>query len=68
VKGEAAGDVDDPVAQPLGLAAGELAGEQKPLRPGEEVVCDLDDLEPDGLCSNSLKSRLRMPVALSFRM
>ena len=38
VAGEPAGDVEEPVAQPLGLAAGELAVEQEPLRPGEQVL------------------------------
>lgn len=45
---QAAGDVEQPVAQPLRLAAGELGvGEEESLRPAEQVVLgDQDELEP----------------------
>jgi len=46
VAGEPAGDVQEPVAETLRLAAGELAGEQQPLRPGEQVLGDQGELEP----------------------
>ncbi len=50
VAGESGGDVQQPVAQPLGLAAGELAvSEQQPLRPAEQVLADQDELEPGGV-------------------
>ena len=42
-----AGDVHQPVAQTLGLAAGEFAGEQQALGPAEQVVSDPHELEPD---------------------
>ena len=47
--GEAAGDVEQPVAQPLRFAAGEFALEQQPLRPGEQILGDEDELEPGGV-------------------
>src|SRR5687768_2719813 len=47
---EAAGDVQQPVAQALGLAADELgAGEQQPLRPAEQVLADQHQFEPGGV-------------------
>ena len=46
VAGEPAGDVQKPVAQPLRLTAGKLAGEQQPLRPGEQILADQDKFEP----------------------
>jgi hypothetical protein len=42
VKGEAGGDVQQPVAQALGLRFGELAVEQQALGPCEQVVRDRD--------------------------
>ena len=44
VEGEAAGDVKEPVAKALGFAFGELAGQQEALGPGDQVVCEEDDL------------------------
>jgi len=41
--------VDEPVAQALGLCAGELAGEQQRLRPGDQVVGDQHEAEPDAV-------------------
>src|SRR5215218_4522707 len=38
VEGEAAGDVQQPVAQALGFAAGELAVEAEVLGPGDQVL------------------------------
>ncbi len=53
--GEAGGDVEQPVAEPLGLAAGELgAREQETLRPEEQVLADQHELEP---------GRVRLEVA-----
>ena len=49
VAGEPAGDVQQSVAQPFWFAAGELAGEQQPLRPGEQVLGGEDELEPGGV-------------------
>ena len=49
VKGEASGDVQQPVAQALGLAAGELAGQREALGRGEQVVGDQDEREPDAV-------------------
>jgi hypothetical protein len=46
VAGEPAGDVQEPVAETLRLAAGELAGEQQPFCPGEQVLGAEDELEP----------------------
>lgn len=45
--GEASGHVQQPVAQPLRLAAAELAVlEEERLRPGEQVLADEDEFEP----------------------
>ncbi len=49
VEGEPGGGVQEPVAQPLGLAARERAAEQQCLRPGKQVVGDQDEREPDGV-------------------
>ena len=37
------------VAQPFGFAGRELAGERQCLGPGDQVVRDEDELEPDGV-------------------
>ena len=47
--GEPAGDVQEPVAEPFRFAAGELAGEQEALRPGEQVLRAAGELEPGGV-------------------
>src|SRR3990172_7120462 len=53
--GEAGGDVEQPVAEPLRLAAGEVgAREQESLRPEEQVLADQHQLEP---------GRVRLEVA-----
>ncbi len=44
--GEPAGDVQEPVAQPLRLAAGEFAFQEQPLGPGEQILRAEDELEP----------------------
>jgi hypothetical protein len=49
VEGQAGGDVQQPVAQALGFAAGEFVGEQQALGPGDEVVGDQDELQPDAV-------------------
>jgi dipeptidyl aminopeptidase/acylaminoacyl peptidase len=41
------GDVPQPVAQRLGLGAGQLAVQQQGLRPADEVLGGQDQLEPD---------------------
>jgi len=46
VEGEAGGDVQQAVAQALGLDARELAGEQQPLGPADEVVGDQHERQP----------------------
>ena len=46
MKREAAGDGQDPVAQALGLGGGQLAGEQQPLGPDDEVMGEAYDLKP----------------------
>ena len=47
VAGEAGSDVQESVAQALGLAAGELgSNEEQPLRPDEQVLTDQYELEP----------------------
>jgi hypothetical protein len=66
--GEAAGDVEEPVAETLRLAAGELAREQQPLRPGEQVLRDQDELEPGGVRLKARKGRLLRPVSLLQRI
>jgi len=38
VEGQARGDVQQPVAQALGLGLGELCGQQQSLRPADQVV------------------------------
>jgi hypothetical protein len=47
VEGEAGGDVQQLVAQAFGFGVGELAGQEQPLGPADEVVRERDDLEPD---------------------
>ena len=49
VAGEAAGDVQEPVAQPFRFAAGKLAAEQQPLCPGEQVLGAEREFEPGGV-------------------
>src|SRR5271154_1242576 len=49
MEGEETGDVKDSVAQPLGLTAGEVSGEEESLHPDVEIVCELHDLEPDAV-------------------
>jgi len=44
VEGEATGDVQEAVAKAFWFAAGELAGEQQALCPGDQVVREEDDL------------------------
>ena len=44
---EAGGDVQDPVAQALGFGFGEVSGQEEALRPGDQVVRDSDQGEPD---------------------
>jgi hypothetical protein len=46
---QARGDVQDAVAQALGLAAGEYTIEQQTLCPGEEVVRDADEHQLDAV-------------------
>jgi hypothetical protein len=49
VKGQAIGDVQQPVAQALGLAARQIAGQQQALGPDEQVVRDADEHQPDAV-------------------
>lgn len=49
VEGQARGDVQQAVAQALGLGAREVAGQQEGLRPGEQVVGDEHQLQPDAV-------------------
>ncbi len=49
VKGQARGDVQQPVAQAFGLAACKLPGEQQPLGPDDQVVRDADEHQPDAV-------------------
>jgi hypothetical protein len=46
--------VQQPVAQALGLAARELAGQQQPLGPDEQVVRDPDEHQPDAVVLKGL--------------
>src|SRR5437870_3740612 len=39
--------MEESVAQALGLGVGEFAGQQQPLGPGDQVVSETDELEPD---------------------
>jgi len=47
--GDPGGDVQQPVAQCLGFAAGELAVEQGGLGPGDQVGGQQGELEPGGV-------------------
>ena len=47
VEREAGGDVQQSVAQAFGFGVGELAGEQQPLGPDDQVVREAHDLQPD---------------------
>ena len=63
--GEAAGDVEQPVAQPFRLAAGELAlGEEEPLRPASRSCPIKTSSSQAAFGWNSRKGRLRRPASL----
>jgi hypothetical protein len=47
VEGQACGEVQQPVAQALGLAARELIGQQQALGPDDQVARDARDRQPD---------------------
>jgi hypothetical protein len=49
VEGQTPGGVQQPVAQRLGLADGEVIVEREPLGPGGEVLGDQRDLKPHGV-------------------
>jgi hypothetical protein len=54
VKGQPRSDVQQPVAQAFGLGFGELAGQQQPLCPDDQVVRESHDLELSALVSDGL--------------
>jgi transposase InsO family protein len=68
VKGKARGDVQQPVAQALGLAARELAGQTPAVGSRAGGHARSDEHQPDAVCSKSRKGMLRRPVSLSLRM
>ncbi len=66
VPAEAASYVEQPVAEPLGLAPGKLGvGQQQPLRPDEEVLADQDELEPDGVGLKVTEGQVAKPALLA---
>ena len=64
MEGEAGGDVQEPVAQALGLAALELAGEEQSLGPGDQVVREADDLKPDAVVLEVAKRQISVAGVL----
>ena len=64
VKCEAAGDVQQPVAQPLRLGLGKLAVEQQRLGPDDQVVREHDDLQPHLVERERLERELRQAGVL----
>jgi len=52
----------------FGLPAAGFCNQGEHRHPGEEVECDLDDLQPDPVLGVSCRGRLRSPVARAFRM
>jgi hypothetical protein len=64
VEGQAAGGVQQPVAQRLGLADGEFAVEGERLCPGGEVLGDQRDLDPDGVVIEAAEGEVLKPGLL----
>ena len=64
VEREPAGDVQQPVAQPLGLGFGELAVEQQRLGPDDQVVREQHDLKPHLVERERLERELRQAGVL----
>ena len=58
VAGELPGDVQDPVAKPLGLTDPMLAVEREQLRPDHDVVCAQRELEPRGVRGEVVKRQI----------
>src|SRR3954453_4432046 len=64
VEGQASGGVQQPVAQRLGFADGELAVERQVLGPGGEVLGDQRQLEPDGVVIEVAEGEVLKPGLL----
>ena len=64
VEREPGGDVQQPVAQPLGLGLGELAVEQQRLGPDDQVVREQHDLQPHLVERERLERELRQAGVL----
>jgi hypothetical protein len=64
VECETRGDVQDAVAQALGLCSGEFAGEQQALGPHDEVVGDPHELEPDTVVLEAAEWQVAHPGVL----
>jgi hypothetical protein len=61
---EAGGDVQQPVAQRLGLGDGEGAVEQQRLGPAGEVWGGQDQLQPDGVAAQQVEGEVAQPGGL----
>ena len=68
VERETTGDVQEPVAQAFGFGPVELAGEQQALGPGDQVVREADELEPDAVVFEVAERQVPEAGVLSFRM
>jgi len=66
VAGEAAGDVQQPIAQALGLADGVLAVEQQQLGPDGEIVGDQRGFQPRLVGGEGRERQVGEPRALEL--
>ena len=64
VEGESAGGVQQPVAQRLGFADGQLAVERERLGPGDQVLGDQRELQPDGVVGELAEREVLQPGLL----
>jgi hypothetical protein len=58
------GDVEQPVAQRLGLGAGQRAVQQQGLCPADEVLGGKDQLQPDGVAAQQVERQVLEAGAL----
>ena len=64
VADDAGGDVQQPVAQRLGLGHGERAVQQQRLGPAGEVLGGQDQLQPDGVAAPPVERQVAQPGGL----
>jgi hypothetical protein len=64
--GDAGGDVQDPVAERVDLAGGQVGvlGEADQLCPGDQICCGEDDFEPGGVRLGAVTGQVAQPGGL----